>query len=150
MRVTGLGTRADTYYPTLPMSGSTPRWQSMDSADADMGSINPVYMEVPGATPSKIVAQLSKDGHLYLLDAAALGGVDGHKVDFTVAGNGMSIHTAPGAYRTAMGSYFVFSTTANASGCPGGVSGRAVMAVRIGAGAIRPCRRWPGARRWRA
>ena len=30
-------------------------------------------MEVPGATPSKLVAQLSKDGHLYLLDAASLG-----------------------------------------------------------------------------
>ena len=104
VRITGLGTRADAYYPS--------RWMSMDSADADMASVNPVYMEVPGATPSKIVAQLSKDGHLYLLDAANLGGVDGHKVDFTVAGSGMSIHTAPAAYRTAMGSYFVFSTTA--------------------------------------
>jgi len=133
VRVTGLGTRADTYYPTTPMSGQTARWQAMDSADADMGSINPVYMEVPGATPSKIVAQLSKDGHLYLLDAAALGGANGHKVDFTVAGSGMSIHTAPGAYRTAMGSYFVFSTTSNANMCPGGVSGRAVVAVRIAA-----------------
>ena len=131
VRVTGLGTRADTYYPTMP--AATPRWQSMDNADADMGSINPVYMEVPGATPSKIVAQLSKDGHLYLLDAAALGGANGHKVDFTVAGTGMSIHTAPAAYRTAMGSYFVFSTSSNANMCPGGVSGRAVVAVRIAA-----------------
>jgi hypothetical protein len=133
VRITGLGTRADIYYPTTPMSGSTPRWQAMDSADADMASVNPVYMEVPGATPSKIVAQLSKDGHLYLLDAANLGGADGHKVDFTVAGSGMSIHTAPAAYRTAMGSYFVFSTTSNANMCPGGVSGRAVVAVKIGA-----------------
>ena len=74
-----------------------------------------------------------KDGHLYLLDAANLGGVDGHKVDFTVAGTGMSIHTAPAAYRTAMGSYFVFSTTSNANMCPGGVSGRAVVAVKIAA-----------------
>ena len=55
VRVTGLGTRADTYYPTMPMNGQTPRWQAMDSADADMASIEPVYMEVPGATPSKIV-----------------------------------------------------------------------------------------------
>ena len=126
VRITGLGTRADRrYYPS--------RWMSMDSADADMASVNPVYMEVPGATPSKIVAQLSKDGHLYLLDAANLGGIDGHKVDFTVAGSGMSIHTAPAAYRTAMGSYFVFSTTSNANMCPGGVSGRAVVAVKIAA-----------------
>jgi len=110
------------------------RWSAMDSADADVGSINPVYLELPGATPSKIVAQLSKDGHLYLLDAANLGGMDGHKVDFMVAGNGMSIHTAPAAYKTAMGTYFVFSTTSNASGCPGGVSGRAVMSVRLAPG----------------
>jgi hypothetical protein len=125
VRVTGLGTRADSYYPS--------RWQSMDGADADMASVNPVYMEVPGATPSKLVAQLSKDGHLYLLDATHLGGADGHKVDFTVAQSGMSIHTAPAAYRTAMGSYFVFSTTTGANMCPGGVSGRAVVAVKIGA-----------------
>ena len=125
VRITGLGTRADSYFPS--------RWMSMDSADADMASVNPVYMEVPGATPSKMVAQLSKDGHLYLLDAANLGGSNGHKVDFTVAGSGMSIHTAPAAYRTAMGSYFVFSTTSNANMCPGNVSGRAVVAVKIGA-----------------
>ena len=125
VRVTGLGTRADTYYPA--------RWQTMDSNDADMASVNPVYMEIPGATPSKLVAQLSKDGHLYLLDAAHLGGVDGHKVDFTVAATGMSIHTAPAAYRTAMASYFVFSTTSGANMCPGGISGRAVVAVKIAA-----------------
>jgi len=125
VRITGLGTRAESYFPS--------RWMSMDSADADMASVNPVYMEVPGATPSKLVAQLSKDGHLYLLDAANLGGSNGHKVDFTVAGSGMSIHTAPAAYRTAMGSYFVFSTTSNANMCPGNVSGRAVVAVKIGA-----------------
>jgi len=134
VRITGLGTRADTYYPTMPMSGSMPRWQAMDGNDADMASVNPVYLELPGATPSKIVAQLSKDGHLYLLDAANLGGANGHKVDFTVAGNGMSIHTAPAAYKTAMGTYFVFSTTSNASGCPGGVSGRAVMSVKLAPG----------------
>ena len=126
VRVTGLGTRADTYYPS--------RWSSMDGADADVASVNPVYLELPGATPSKLVAQLSKDGHLYLLDATALGGMDGHKVDFTVAGSGMSIHTAPAAYKTAMGTYFVFSTTANASGCPGGVNGRAVMSVKLAPG----------------
>ena len=65
-RITGMGTRADTWYPT--------RWMAMDTADADVGSVNPVYVELPGATPSKMILQVAKDGHLYILDAAALGG----------------------------------------------------------------------------
>jgi hypothetical protein len=81
-----------------------------------------------------MVAQLSKDGHLYLLDAANLGGMDGHKVDFTVAASGMSIHTAPASYRTAQGLYVVFSTDGGAM-CPGGGGGHSVVAVRIAAGA---------------
>jgi hypothetical protein len=134
VRITGLGTRADTYYPTTPMTGTTPRWQAMDGNDADMASVNPVYVEQSGSTPSKMVLQLSKDGHLYILDAGALGGADGHKVDFMVTSTGMSIHTAPAAYRTSQGLYFVFSTTMGANMCPGGVSGRAVVALRIAPG----------------
>ena len=126
VRITGLGTRADTYFLS--------RWSSMDGADADMASVNPVYVEQPGSTPSKMVLQLSKDGHLYILDAANLGGMDGHKRDFVVAASGMSIHTAPAAYRTAQGLYFVFSTTSGANMCPGNVSGRAVVAVRLDPG----------------
>ncbi|HXJ18936.1 MAG TPA: hypothetical protein VMT03_01790 [Polyangia bacterium] len=126
VRVTGLGSRADAYYPS--------RWSSMDGSDADLASVNPVYVELAGSTPSKMVLQLSKDGHLYILDATALGGVDGHKVDFTVAASGMSIHTAPAAYRTAQGLHFVFSTTGGANMCPGGISGRAVVSLRIAPG----------------
>jgi hypothetical protein len=134
VRITGLGTRADAFYPTTPMNGTTPRWQAMDSADADIASVNPVYVEQSGSTPSKMVLQLSKDGHLYILDAVALGGADGHKLDFMVTSTGMSIHTAPAAYRTSQGLYFVFSTTMGANMCPGGVSGRAVVSLRIAPG----------------
>jgi hypothetical protein len=126
VRVTGLGTRADAYFPA--------RWSAMDGSDADVASVNPVYVEQSGSTPSKMVLQLSKDGHLYILDAGALGGMDGHKVDFTVTASGMSIHTAPAAYRTSQGLYFVFSTTSGANMCPNGVSGRAVVALRIAPG----------------
>jgi hypothetical protein len=126
VRITGLGTRSDAYFPA--------RWSAMDGSDADVASVNPVYVEQAGSTPSKMVLQLSKDGHLYILDAGALGGMDGHKVDFTVAASGMSIHTAPTAYRTSQGLYFVFSTTSGANMCPGGVSGRAVVALRIAPG----------------
>jgi hypothetical protein len=107
----------------------------MDGADADMSANNPVYVEVPGATPSKMVVAISKDGHLYILDAANFGGSDGHKVDFTIASAGMSIHTAPGAYKTANGLHIMLSTDSGAM-CPAGMpSGQVVMSVLIPAGA---------------
>jgi hypothetical protein len=126
VRVTGLGTLSGTpFYPS--------RWHAMDMQDADMSANNPVYLELPCATPSKIVAQVSKDGHLYLLDAANLGGQDGFKVDFTLASGAMSVHSAPGSYRTAMGTYIMLSTDSGAQ-CPGGGGGGSVMAVRIAPG----------------
>ena len=124
-RITGMGTRADTWYPS--------RWMAMDTADADVGSVNPVYVELPGATPSKMILQVSKDGHLYILDAAALGGSAAPKVDYMFAAAGMSIHGTPIAYKTAMGQYFVVNTTSGANMCPGGVSGRALVALKISA-----------------
>ena len=126
VRVTGLGARADTFFPS--------RWANMDNNDNDLASSNPVYVEQAGSTPSKMVLQMSKDGHLYILDAANLGGMDGHKRDFMVAGTAMTIHSVPAAYHTAQGLYLVFAATSGASLCPGGVSGRAVVAVRLTAG----------------
>ena len=120
-----MGTRADTWYPS--------RWSAMDGSDADVGSVNPVYVDLPGATPSKMILQVSKDGHLYILDAAALGGSAAPKVDFMFAATGMSIHGTPIAYKTAMGQYFVVNTTGGANMCPGGVSGRALVALKISA-----------------
>ena len=131
VRITGTGTRADLFYPAS--------WMPMDQADADFGSVNPLYVELPGATPSKMVVAIAKDGHMYLLDAAALRGTStaagGQKVDFMVANGNMAIHTAPASYRTEMGLYVVLSTTTGAV-CPSGsgVSGRAVVSVRIAPG----------------
>jgi hypothetical protein len=107
----------------------------MDGSDADLGASNPVYFEVPGATPSKILAVISKDGHLYLIDAAHLGGMGGQKVDFKVANGAMSIHTAVASYVTAKGRYVVFGTDGGAV-CPGaGNGGQAVVSVLIPPGA---------------
>jgi hypothetical protein len=130
VRITGLGTldrnNNNLYFPSS--------WKQMDSQDADFGSSSPVYIEVPGATPSKYVAAVSKDGHLYLLDSANLGGMAGHKVDFMVAGTGMSLHTAMAAYTTGMGVHVVFSTDGQGM-CPsGGPSGKVIMSVSIPAG----------------
>jgi hypothetical protein len=126
VRITGLGTRSDLWYPS--------RWMTMDGSDIDLGSVNPVYVEQTGSTPSKMVLQLSKDGHLYILDAAALGNTAAPKADITLTGSGMSNHGVPTVYKTSMGMYFVFGTTGGANMCPGGVTGRAVVAARITAG----------------
>ena len=129
MRVTGMA-RRDTYYRRCPdqraLAGDGQRRRRP-------GVGQPGLHGVPGATPSKIIAQLSKDGHLYLLDAATLGGANGQKVDFTVAGSGMSLHTTPARVQDRDGFLLRLLDDRNANMCPGGVSGRAVVAVRIAA-----------------
>jgi hypothetical protein len=123
VRITGMGTKGSAYFPS--------RWQGMDSSDADMASSNPIIIQQPGSTPATMVAQFSKDGHLYLLDPANLGGMDGHKVDYQfIAGGGMLIHTAPAAYKTAQGLYIVLSTDGSLL-CPQGGGGHVVAALKI-------------------
>ena len=138
VRVTGLGmcdrTPANYYYPA--------RWQAMDGGDLDFGSNSPVFLKVPGATPASYFAAPSKDGHLYFLDSNKLGGMAGHVFDLNFAAEGMSVHTAPGAYTTAKGAYVVLTT--NGARCPNGGGGSVVMGVSVGvtAGAIKPTIAW--------
>jgi hypothetical protein len=126
VRLTGLATldrtNANIFYPST--------WRTMDGNDADLGASSPVYL----ASPSPMVATVSKDGHLFLLDAANLGGST-PLADLVVASGGsMIIHTAPAAYATAAGMHLVFTTDSNAV-CPaGGPSGKVVMSVLIPAG----------------
>jgi len=138
VRVTGLGmcdrSPANYYYPA--------RWQAMDGADLDFGSNSPVFLQVPGATPASYFAAPSKDGHLYFLDSKKLGGMAGHVFDLNFAQEGMSVHTAPGAYTTAKGAYVVLTT--NGARCPNGGGGSVVMGVSVAvtAGAIKPVIAW--------
>lgn len=116
------------------------RWMTMDSADLDFGASNPVYVTLPGYTPSNYVVAVAKDGHFYFLDAANLGGENGHSVDFVVAGQGMSIRTVPTVYRTAKGTHIAFTIDA-AANCPNGMTGPVIMSVLVppaGAGATVP------------
>jgi hypothetical protein len=139
VRITGLGTftrsNANLYFPTS--------WRTMDSQDADLGANSPLYVTVPGSTPAGYVVALSKDGHLYLLDPANLGGMAGHKVDFPVSSGAMSIHTAPGWYTSSKGVHIVFATDSGAM-CPaGGASGKVVMSVLLGPGSpVKPSVAW--------
>ncbi len=130
VRLTGLAaftrSNANTYFPIT--------WRTMDSADADLGSNSPVYVQVPGATPSSYIVAISKDGHMFLLDSTNLGGMNGHVVDFSVAASGMSIHAVPAAYTTAAGVHVTFSTDTGAM-CPTGMAnGPMIMSVLIPAG----------------
>ncbi len=129
IRLTGMGTKSDFFYPS--------NWSSFDNNDGDVGLNNPVVITVPGATPSKLVVAIAKEGNGYLLDAAQLRGTTtgsaagGQLASFSLAsGTGMSVYGAPASYKTAMGTYVVTSS-ASATGCPGGGTGRQLMAVRI-------------------
>jgi hypothetical protein len=127
VRITGLGvldrSNKNLYFPAS--------WQQMDGRDADFGATNPMYLEVPGSTPGHVVAAISKDGHLYLLDPANLGGMAGHLVDFQIANGSMAIHTAPAAFTDAKGTHVLLSTDSGAV-CPmGGPNGHVVMSVLL-------------------
>jgi hypothetical protein len=131
-RVTGMAvvTRdADnTFYPA--------NWQMMDDMDLDLGCSNAVLIDVPGATPSKLVVITSKDGHFYLLDSQHFGGMAGQVADFVVAASGMSIRSAPTAYTTANGVHVAFNVIAGSMNCPSGVAGGPmVLSVLVGAAA---------------
>jgi hypothetical protein len=109
-------------------------WQAMDTADADFGAQNPIFADVPGAVPAKVVVAIAKDGHMYLLDPKNLGGMGGQIVDFPIASDRMAIHTVPTAYTNDNGLHVALSIGSTAICPPGGASGRVVLSVLIGGG----------------
>jgi hypothetical protein len=121
--------------PTLIASGQTrdyfapTNWQKMDAADADLGGTAPVLVDVPGATPSKLILALGKDGRAFLLDRERLGGVAAPLAGATVSGG---VITASVAYTTPSGTFVAFK--GRGIGCPSGQSG-AFTAIKIGRGA---------------
>jgi hypothetical protein len=121
--------------PTLAKTGATTEffvptnWIAMDDTDADIGGTGPLLVDVPGATPSKLIVQLGKDRKAYLIDRDAMGGESAPLAAPTVAGG--AIINAAVSYRTAMGTYVVFR--GGGTGCPSG-SG-SMTALRITAAA---------------
>ncbi len=114
------GTKADYFAPT--------GWAGLDNGDTDIGGSGPIVVDVPGATPSALVVALGKDGNIYLLDRANLGGISTAMSMAHVASS--QIIQAGAAYTTAMGTYVVFK--GSGVGCPGGQSGD-FTAVKISA-----------------
>lgn len=94
-------------------------WSTLDNQDLDIGGSGPLLVDVPGATPSKLVVALGKDGNVYLLNRTNLGGISAAVASAHVAGS--SIIQAAATYRTARGTYVVFANANN------------LYALRIGA-----------------
>jgi hypothetical protein len=95
-------------------------WIALDDADQDMGGTSPILMDIPGATPSKVVVSLGKDGNAYLLDRTNLGGMDATPIQKLKVSSSQIINAMAG-YHTATASYVVFK--GGGSGCPQGQSG---------------------------
>lgn len=86
-------------------------WHVLDSADLDLGGSGPLLVDVPGASPSKLVVALGKDGNVYLLNRTNLGGVSAPVAQAHVASS--EIIQAAATYRTALGTYVVFANANN-------------------------------------
>ena len=86
-------------------------WPTLDSKDLDIGGSGPLIVDVPGATPSKLVVALGKDGNCYLLNRTNLGGVSAPVASAHVAGG--SIIQAAASYTTSKGTYVVFANSTN-------------------------------------
>src|SRR5881396_146225 len=87
-------------------------WFTLDQGDTDLGGCSATLIDVPGATPSKLVLALGKDGKGYLLNRNNLGGIAAPvaSANLPTAVRGQSAAT----YRTSQGTYFVFHTEGNA------------------------------------
>jgi hypothetical protein len=136
VRITGMATLTrndqNVYFPA--------RWRAIDAADSDFGSNNALLVSVPGATPATFVVATTKDGHMYFLDSAKLGGMDGHVIDYTLVDTKVnstrSVRGAPTTYASAAGTHVALSVDNN-SLCPMGVGagGRVVMSILVPPGA---------------
>jgi hypothetical protein len=81
-------------------------WQSLDTTDKDLGGSGALVVDVPGATPSKLILALGKDGNAYLLNRTNLGGISAPLSQKTVSS--ASIIQAAVTYQTMQGVYVVF------------------------------------------
>ncbi len=86
-------------------------WTTLDAQDNDIGGSSPLLVDVPGATPSKLVVALGKDQYFYLLNRTNLGGITAPLAKFHAASG--SIIQAAATYRTAKGTYVVLANANN-------------------------------------
>jgi hypothetical protein len=81
-------------------------WPALDASDTDLDGSGPLIVDVPGATPPKLVVALGKDGNAYLLNRTNLGGVSAPLAQGQVSSS--EIIQAAATYQTAQGTYVAF------------------------------------------
>jgi hypothetical protein len=81
-------------------------WFDLDNGDADLGSCGPLLVDVPGATPSRLVVAMGKDRKAYLVNRDYLGGISEPLDSAQVASN--TILQAAVTYRTKQSTYVAF------------------------------------------
>jgi hypothetical protein len=91
------GTMNDYWAPT--------NWPTLDTNDTDIGGSGALLVDVPGATPSKLVVALGKDGNAYLLNRTNLGGVSLPLAQAHISSS--KIIQAAATYQTTLGTYVV-------------------------------------------
>jgi outer membrane protein assembly factor BamB len=117
--------------PNLVYTGSTTEyftpsnWSYLDKNDFDLGSASVIPFDLPGATPSTLVAALGKGGVLHILDRTNLGGLG---VGNGMVGEGLyskqvsaTLDGVKGrltSYVTSKGRYIVARTNGQGVGCP--------------------------------
>ena len=78
-------------------------WQNYDAHNLDVGACGPLLVDVPGATPSRLIVQMGKDQYAHLLNRDNLGGIS---APITEAQETISyIFGGQATYRTAQGTY---------------------------------------------
>lgn len=99
--------------PSLVLTNNTTNywaptnWVALDNSDTDLGGSAPLLVDVPGATPSKLVVAFGKDGNAYVLNRTNLGGVSAPVAQAHVSS--AEIIQAAATYRTSLGTYVAFS-----------------------------------------
>jgi PQQ enzyme repeat len=100
-------------------------WAYLDDFDLDLGSSTVVLFDLPGSTPTSLVAALGKGGVLHLLDQTNLGGLgkgngsDGEGLfSAAVSAHNDGIKGRLTSYVTSKGRYLAARTNGSGVGCP--------------------------------
>jgi hypothetical protein len=107
-------------------------WRALDAADADLGSSNPLPLDVPqGGGLQRLILAMGKDAHAYILNRDDLGGLGGALVAQTIATQGIA--TAAAAWPAAGGVRVAFH--GQGTGCSGqSLGGDRLTVLEIRAG----------------
>ena len=118
-------------FSNLPADYFAPMdWPTLDADDLDMGTH--AIIDAPSITPSALAAGFGKDGNIYLLDRANLGGVGG-QLSTLAAANG-EITGAITTYTTPSGTFIAFFINGGTGKtCPNGGGGNMAV-VQLTAG----------------